>query len=420
MPVTKEQEQIIKQYLEKKLSDQIMDGGEKVLSKTFEDTGRETYSPIDVLQSYSTAPTRKALSEMLAGQSGTEGFASQFGKDPQTAPQWVDLVGEAGVEDPYLATALATALDVLEPVPGAGLLGRGIPMSGAIYRKGEKLAGKEAKEELAKLIAGDSVKDPRYLYMKKPPTSQRQMKYGGGVDDPTEGLRQEHAYNKRSQFGWLHDEGFGDDPTVVNRSDYFPFEDFGAPGGEDRLKRELALAIVDAEKTPVLTMADRGVGSVKDGNVIRTFPGPQSGRIDSSLHGKLFGAPGKGTDYVVDNPVPDYVLTNKELVEYMKARNAGSIGLPEKTIKAERMASKKQADAAHLEGEMALEAGDRRGQDFSLVKGELDEKAVQKRINQLSYEIENAKTVLEKRKLEAKRNALEGAEMNTRNRKKKD
>lgn len=116
---------------------------------TFSDTGREA-SPMDVIQSYTSAPLKRVLMSKLSG----EQIPASFGSDPETAPSGQDIARQLGVSDNpinpvqmdnYSTVPLATA-SLLSKIGRSKLLGTGIDLASdpTTYLPGEalgKLAG---------------------------------------------------------------------------------------------------------------------------------------------------------------------------------------------------------------------------------------------------------------------------------------
>lgn len=115
---------------------------------TFQDTGRQSSGPGEMLDSFIGAPVRTAVDEVMKGSfNGLGGYTDpkdhfanqlvdeahkgnvswdavkrifhQIGADPEHAPTGYDIVSRAGVENPWLGAFLSTALDVGAQAPVA-------------------------------------------------------------------------------------------------------------------------------------------------------------------------------------------------------------------------------------------------------------------------------------------------------------
>lgn len=100
----------------------------------FPDTGRQgSYG--EKLDSMLGVPARTAIAEAQEGRFNTDAMKKvlhSFGSDPQKAPTSESIVDRTGIENPYLAAGLATAVDVggQLPMPGGMMPGA----AGAIKR----------------------------------------------------------------------------------------------------------------------------------------------------------------------------------------------------------------------------------------------------------------------------------------------
>lgn len=105
------------------------------------------HSGLKKLDSVTGAPTRKAISELLAGDKpGSVGrVVDQFGKDPETAPTWEGLAGEAGVEDETIKKGVGIVGPFLEPNLPLG------PMAGMAKKIGKGKRGAEVVDFAKKL-----------------------------------------------------------------------------------------------------------------------------------------------------------------------------------------------------------------------------------------------------------------------------
>lgn len=76
--------------------------------KTYSDTGRKSDSMFDTIDSFGMAPIRAGISTGLdkGFGAGLDAAKSQFGKDPETAPDWEAIVEKAGLKGPALSEVL--------------------------------------------------------------------------------------------------------------------------------------------------------------------------------------------------------------------------------------------------------------------------------------------------------------------------
>lgn len=96
---------------------------------SFRDSGRESSGPGEALDSLTAAPVRQALSEGQSGNYDLEAvkrIIGRIGADPQNAPSGFDIASKE-TDNPYLGTALATAIDVGAQVPIPGMQMPGTP-----------------------------------------------------------------------------------------------------------------------------------------------------------------------------------------------------------------------------------------------------------------------------------------------------
>jgi hypothetical protein len=103
----------------------------------FRDTGRYSSGPGEAVDALAGAPARAGLDALATAPPPRDAFdyapdlwraakavAGQFGKDPKTAPVGYDVANHLGIENPYLGTAVAKAVDFAQlPLPGAGIAG---------------------------------------------------------------------------------------------------------------------------------------------------------------------------------------------------------------------------------------------------------------------------------------------------------
>lgn len=124
---------------ENKIPELSMDNdfGRSLLGQpTFQDTGR-VGSMGEGIDSMTGHPLREAIKARMQGENlyGTlKAGAKAFGNDPggSSSDKWVDLVSEAGVKNPYVGSAIATAADLLTPnVP----MGTSAGVAGTIAKK---------------------------------------------------------------------------------------------------------------------------------------------------------------------------------------------------------------------------------------------------------------------------------------------
>ena len=125
----------------------------------FPDTGRGG-DPFSAMQSVTSAPLRRGIAELLAGDSpGAIGRTlEQFGKDPETAPGWEELAGQAGVEDEPLKKTIGTMGDFLEPdgFPGGAISMVDPKIAKRLDSLGENSALSEKIGDLIKVGEGEA------------------------------------------------------------------------------------------------------------------------------------------------------------------------------------------------------------------------------------------------------------------------
>lgn len=94
-------------------------------SKIYPDTGRPADSPGEVMDSYIGAPIRAGIGEAQKGNFSNipSAMYGTAGNDPRSAPNGVDLAYNSGVRNPYLGSAMATAVDFGSNLPAAEMMG---------------------------------------------------------------------------------------------------------------------------------------------------------------------------------------------------------------------------------------------------------------------------------------------------------
>ncbi len=106
----------------------------------YRDTGRNSSGPGEIVDSYIGGPVRQAISDAQDGNISLNAIKARIGADPKAAPSGYDIASKV-TDNPYLGTAMATAVDVGSQLP-AGLLPEGLLPAGVMGEiKGVKDAG---------------------------------------------------------------------------------------------------------------------------------------------------------------------------------------------------------------------------------------------------------------------------------------
>ncbi len=115
-------------------------------TSNFRDTGRKSSGPGEAIDSVIGAPARVGVNELQNGNLNLETLKkmyNQIGADPRTAPTGYDIASKV-TDNPYLGTALATAVDFGAQLPVGELAAAG-KLPGIVGEiKGVKNAGKIA------------------------------------------------------------------------------------------------------------------------------------------------------------------------------------------------------------------------------------------------------------------------------------
>lgn len=139
--IFKPQEETIRERAE--LQPEVLNFANSMVGRgTFRDSGRQSEGLGESLDSMVGAPARVAIDRLQDGdpRRALVDAMSQYGKDPSTAPTGVDIASRA-TDNPYLGTALATAVDVGAQIPMPVRLGmNGVikKLDGPLYHGTEK------------------------------------------------------------------------------------------------------------------------------------------------------------------------------------------------------------------------------------------------------------------------------------------
>lgn len=150
----------------------------------FRDTGRASSGYGESIDSLIGAPARMGISELQDGniKQALLKTMAQIGKDPEQAPTGVDIAMKA-TDNPYLGTALATAVDVGAQLPmpvGAGVQGIIKKLDGPLYHGSPKS------------FPADKIKPSRGGYVGPGVYMADDAKVAGGYGENV------HAYNPKN------------------------------------------------------------------------------------------------------------------------------------------------------------------------------------------------------------------------------
>lgn len=126
--MTPDQKRMLKAYISRRSEDAIREYGDKPIANDFteslfgngkfRDSGRASSGMGESLDSLVGAPARQGISKLQDGEpwEAIKATLGSIGKDPSKAPTGVDIAMRA-TDNPYLGTALATAVDVGAQLP---------------------------------------------------------------------------------------------------------------------------------------------------------------------------------------------------------------------------------------------------------------------------------------------------------------
>ena len=116
---------------------------EKKMREDLAPIREDVHAGLGRLDSVTGAPTRQALSEMMAGDKpgSVSRVADTVGKYPTTAPSWEDLAGQAGVENETVKKGVGLIGPFLEPnIPFGAAFGMASAIVGCVSGN-ERAAG---------------------------------------------------------------------------------------------------------------------------------------------------------------------------------------------------------------------------------------------------------------------------------------
>ncbi len=259
----------------------------------FKDTGRQSSGYGEALDSVLGAPARLGVSELQNGNFNLDTAGkvwNQIGKDPQTAPTGYDVASKV-TDNPYLGTALATAVDAGAQLP-VGMLGKAGKLTGLVGKLEDISPGAKALIE--------SIKTPEQAAALK---GADREKYLSALDE-VHGPREQRA----------KDMGFGGQTYYHGTNsdiDQFRHEKLGSHTGEGTTKDKFWFT--DQPET-----ADAFASSAAKLNVFQKYNNniDQVYRAKADVYNKLKSSLGDNPEFNLDkllkNQTPRMLETYKK------------------------------------------------------------------------------------------------------------